>query len=66
MFDDKFVYIHIVCFDVRCFYLEYEKGRPETALLLLLCCRLVLAVCMSAALTPTCPVKGAPCSVHGR
>ena len=66
MFDDEFVYIHDLCFDVGCFYLEFKKGRPKTALLSLLCFRSVLAVCMSAALTPTCTVKGGPCSVHAR
>ena len=32
MFDDKFVYIDIVCFDVGCFYLEYEMYVPRVHL----------------------------------
>ena len=45
IFDDEFVYVHLVCFDVSCFYLEsemyattvtFEKGRSKTPLLLLL------------------------------
>ena len=31
VFDDKFVYINIVCCDVGCFYLGYEMyARPRT------------------------------------
>jgi len=36
MFDDKFVYVNIVCFDVSCFLLLFQKkGHSKTPLVLL-------------------------------
>ena len=32
MFDDRFVSIEIMCFDVGCFYLEYEMYAPRAHL----------------------------------
>ena len=29
MFDDRFVHVNIVCFDVGCFYLQYEIYAPS-------------------------------------
>ena len=32
MFDDRFVSIEIMCFDVGCFYLKYEMYTPRARL----------------------------------
>ena len=32
MFDDRFVYIEIMCFDVGCFYLEHEMYASRVRL----------------------------------